>query len=93
MELLGDVGHVESRSVRLEMVLVLVQDRCTRWYHRLRYRLERTRWYSVVTKLKWKLVSFRLEIVLIFSQDRCTVCAKRTIRSIIVLDALDGTPR
>ena len=29
MELLGDVGHVESRSVRLEMVLVLGQDRCT----------------------------------------------------------------
>ena len=29
MELLGDVGHVESRSVHLEMVLVLVQDRCT----------------------------------------------------------------
>ena len=29
MELLGDVGHVESRAVRLEMVLVLVQDRCT----------------------------------------------------------------
>ena len=29
MELLGDVGHVESRSVRLEMVLVLVQDSCT----------------------------------------------------------------
>ena len=27
MELLGDVGHVESRSVRLEMVLVLVQDK------------------------------------------------------------------
>ena len=29
MELLGDVGQVESRSVRLEMVLVLVQDKCT----------------------------------------------------------------
>ena len=29
MELLGDVGHVESRSVRLEMMLVLMQDRCT----------------------------------------------------------------
>ena len=28
MELLGDVGHVESRSVRLEMVLVLMKDRC-----------------------------------------------------------------
>ena len=29
MELLGDVCHVESRSVHLEMVLVFVQDRCT----------------------------------------------------------------
>ena len=29
MELLGDVGDVESHSVHLEMVLVLVQDRCT----------------------------------------------------------------
>ena len=50
MELIGDVGHVESRSVRLEMVLVLVQD-------------------------------------------RCMVCARRTIGSIIVLDAPDGTTR
>ena len=40
MELLGDVVHVESRSVRLEKVLVLVQDRCTvlrQTYHRLIY--------------------------------------------------------
>ena len=29
MELLGDVGHMESHSVRLEMVIVLVQERCT----------------------------------------------------------------
>ena len=29
MVLLGDVGHVESRSVCLEKVSVLVQDRCT----------------------------------------------------------------
>ena len=29
MELLGDVCHVEYRSVRLEMVLVLVQDSYT----------------------------------------------------------------
>ena len=28
MELLGDVGHVESCSVSLEMVFVLVQERC-----------------------------------------------------------------
>ena len=25
----GDVGHVESRSIRLEMVLVLMYDSCT----------------------------------------------------------------
>ena len=29
MELLGDVGHVEHCSFRLEMELVLVQDRTT----------------------------------------------------------------
>ena len=29
MVLLGGVGHVESRLIRLEMVLVFVQDRCT----------------------------------------------------------------
>ena len=28
MILLGDEAQLESRSVRLEMVLVLVQDRC-----------------------------------------------------------------
>ena len=28
-KLLGDLGHVESRSVHLAMVLVLLQDRCT----------------------------------------------------------------
>ena len=50
MELLSDVGHVESHSVHLDMVLVLVQE-------------------------------------------RCTVCAKPTIRSDILLDASDGTPR
>jgi len=29
MELLGDMGRVESRSIRLEMVFLFVQDRCT----------------------------------------------------------------
>ena len=29
MVILGDVGHVESRSIHLELVLVLVQDKCT----------------------------------------------------------------
>ena len=59
----------------------------------LRNSLGRTRWYSEVTRLKWKLVSVRLEIVLILSQDRCTVYAERTIGSKNILDALDGTSR
>ena len=50
MELLGDVGHVESRFSPFETVLVSVQD-------------------------------------------RFMDCAKRTIGSQIVLDALDGTTR
>jgi hypothetical protein len=29
IELLGEMGHVEIVSVRLETALVLVQDRCT----------------------------------------------------------------
>ena len=33
------------------------------------------------------------DILLILMQDRCTVCVKHTIRSEIVLDAPDGTPR
>ena len=88
MELLGDVVHVESRSVRLEKVLVLVQDRCTvlrQTYHTLIYHLGRTRWYSKVTKLNWKLISVQLEIVLILTQDRCTVCAEHTIGLEIIL--------
>jgi hypothetical protein len=60
-------------------------------YHRLRNCFGYTRWYSLVTRLKWKLVSVRLEIVLILT--RCTVCAERTIGPENVLDAPDGTPR
>ena len=43
---------------------------------------------SVVTRVKWKLVSVRLEIVLILTQDRCTVCAERSIGSEIILDTM-----
>jgi acyl-CoA hydrolase len=50
MELLGDVGHVESRF-------------------------------------------FHFGTMLVWVQDLCTVCAKCTIGSEIILDALDGTPR
>ena len=36
---------------------------------------------------------FSLETVLASVQDRCMVCARSTIGSEIVLDALDGTTR
>jgi hypothetical protein len=88
MELLGDVGPVESRFG------------LSRWVHYLRqtsYRLinhfGHTRWHTQVTRLKWKLDSVRLEIVGILTQDRCTVRADRTTGSEIIFDAPDGTPR
>ena len=41
----------------------------------------------------WNLTSFHLETVLVLVQDWCMVCARRTIGSEIILDALDGTLR
>ena len=46
-----------------------------------------------MTWVVWNLTSFRLEIVLVLVQDWCMVCARRTIGSEIILDALDGTLR
>jgi hypothetical protein len=140
MVLLSDVGLVELCSVRLEIVLILTQHKCTvctertigsqivfdapdglisdmgrvesrfspfrdsvsvsarqvhglhRTYHKHRNHFGRTRWDSLVTRLKWKLGSVRLEIVLLLMHDWCTVCVKRTVGSEIVLEAPDGTP-
>ena len=39
------------------------------------------------------LVLVHLEMVLVSVQDRCIVCAKHTIRSGIILDETDGTPK
>jgi hypothetical protein len=58
MEHLGDMGHVESLfdlfgdgvSVSERKVLSLPQ-----MYHGLRNHFRCTRWYSKVTRLKWKL--------------------------------------
>jgi hypothetical protein len=96
MELLGDVAHVEERfgpfhdgfSVRARSVHGLRQT-----YQRVRNHFRCTRWYSKLTRLKWKLVSVYLEIVLILSQDSCMVCAERTIGSEIILNVPNGTPR
>ena len=96
MELLGDMGHVESHfspfrdsvSVRATLVHGLHQTS-----HRLKNHFGRTRCYSYVTRFNWKLSLVCLEIVLILTQNRCVVCAKHTIGSEIILEAPDGTPR
>jgi hypothetical protein len=96
MELLGDMGQVESCFCPLETMSVSVQDRCTDYAKRTigsEIVLDANRGYSKVMRLKWKLVSVYLEIVLNFTQDRCTVCTERRIGSKIILDAPDGTPR
>ena len=82
-------------SVHLEMVLVLVQDRCMVCAKRTigSETVLDAPMVLLCERLKCKLVSVCLEIVLVFMQDRCTVCAKRTIGLEIVLDAPDGSPR
>ena len=71
MELLGDVGHVESNfcpfgdsvSVGARQVHGLRQT-----YHSLTNHFGHTQSYSYVMRLKWKLVSVCLEIVLVLTQ-------------------------
>ena len=96
MELLGDVGLVESRfgpfgdsiSVGARYLHGL-----RHMYHWLRNCFGRTRWNSLVTWVIWTLASFGLERVLVSMLDRCMVFVERTIGSEIILDALDGSPR
>jgi hypothetical protein len=83
-------------SVRLEIVLILTQDRCMvlyRMYHRLRNCFGCTWWNSEVTGLKWNIIFSLFGDSVVSAQDRYTVCAKHTISSEIILDALDGTVR
>jgi hypothetical protein len=46
-----------------------------------------------MTWIVWNLALLRLDIVLVSVQDSCIVCAKSTIGTKTILDALDGTPR
>jgi hypothetical protein len=78
-------------SVCLEMVLVSVQDRCIVCV-KCRNSFGRTRRFSLVARLKWKLILVCSEIVLILTQDRCTVYAECSIGLEIVMDAPIGTP-
>ena len=90
MELLGTKLNWVLVSVRLEIVLILTQDRCT-------VCAERTIGLEIDCMQPMELLgdvghaesrSVRLEMVLVLLlvlvQDRCTVCAKRTIGSDIV---------
>ena len=86
IELLGDVGHLESRLVHLKMVLVLMEDWCM-------VCAKRTIGSDIVLDAPMELLgdvgheesrSVRLEMVLVLVQNRCTVCAKRSIGSDIV---------
>jgi hypothetical protein len=96
MELLGDVGHVEScfglfgDSANLDARQV---HGLHRTYHMLKNRFRCMRWYSKVMRLKRKLMLVRLKIVLIVTQDRCTVCSQHTKVSEIVLHTPHEIPR
>jgi hypothetical protein len=54
MELLGDVGHVESHFLFGDSVNVGAREvhSLHQTYHRLKTRFGRTQWYSEVTRLK-----------------------------------------
>jgi hypothetical protein len=83
-------------SVHLVIVLILAQDRCTVCAESTttsENHFGRTRWNSKVTWVMWNLGLIHLVKVLMSVQDRCTVCAKHNIRSEIILDAPDDTPR
>ena len=84
MELLGEWVMWNLISIRLEIVLVLVQDRCT-------VCAKHTTGSEIIldapggtlgdqAKLEY-LVSVRFDIGLILTQDRCVVCTECTIRS------------
>jgi hypothetical protein len=80
-------------SLRLEIVLVSVQDRsivcakCPVDSEIVLDTLDGTHWWRGSSKC-----SVHSEIVLILTQDRRTVCIERTIGLEIILDAPDGTP-
>ena len=85
--------------VRLEIVLILTQDRCTVYAeHTIGSEIDCTHPMELLGDVDHaESRSVQLEMVLVLLlvlvQDRCPVCAKRTIGSEIVKDTPDGTPR
>ena len=81
--------------VRLEIVLLLTQDKCMVF-------AECTTGSEIVLESPDVLLGdvnhvephfSHLETVLVSVQDRCMVCTKRTIGSEIILGGPNGTPR
>ena len=82
--------------MRLDTVLVSVQDRCMVCAkHTIGSEIILDAPVGTPRRRGSSGNSFavRLEMVLIMTQDRCKVCTERTIGSEIVLDAPDGTSR
>jgi rRNA processing protein Gar1 len=90
MVLVGDEAQVEARFICLEIVLILMQDRCTVYAE-----------YTIGSEIILVTPDVGhvescfgpLETVFVLVQDRCMFCAKRSIGPGTVLDAPDGTPR
>jgi hypothetical protein len=82
-------------SVYLEIVLGLVQDKCTVCAeHTIGSGIILDAHDGTARLLGPCGISFvYLQTVLIWMQDWCKVCAERTVGSEIILDASDGTPR
>jgi formylmethanofuran dehydrogenase subunit E len=83
MVLLGDEAQLEARMIRLQIVLILTQDRCM-------VCAERTIGLEIILDAPMELlvdvahgnfILVRSEMVLVSEQDRCTVCTKCTIGS------------
>jgi hypothetical protein len=86
------VCQVELVSVRLEIVLISVQDRCT-------VCAERTIGLETILDAPYGTPSDVGQVeacfgpLLISVQDRCTVCVECTTGLEIILGTPDGTPR
>jgi hypothetical protein len=102
VELLGLWVMWNLISVRLEIVLVSVQYRCSVCKNGAQFVLNvppdrKSSWTHPVELLGewvvWNLISVRLETAILSVQHKSRVCAERTIGSEIILDAPDDTPR
>jgi hypothetical protein len=96
MELQGDVGHIESNFVYLEIALVSVEDRstvCTKCNIASETVVDAPD--GTPRRRGSCRILFRsfFEIMLVSVHDSCTICVKCIIGSEIVLYTPDGTPR